>query len=88
MKRLILGLIGASVLASAAPALAQGYDNNDWRDQHRYDRGQDRDDRGRYDRGYNDRSDRGYHHRYGYGYGNGNRVCAWRYGERVCWWQR
>ena len=76
MKRLILGLIGASVLAGTAPAMAQpwGSDRDDhWRDHHRYDR--DRDDW------------RWRHHRRFREFGFNERVCAWRYGERVCWIQ-
>ena len=81
MKRLILGLVGAGMLAGAAPAVAQSWYDNDY-NYHRYD---------------NDRYDRGNHygwahnrHRYAYDYnyyGYRTRVCAWRYGERVCWWR-
>ena len=79
MKRLILGIVGAGMLASAAPAMAQDY-GHDWRDHQRYERS----DRDRYDRDRRGRQDR----RYGYGYFNyRHRVCAWRYGERVCWYQ-
>ncbi len=85
MKRLMLALAGLATLAAAAPAMAQ-YDNDDWR-YHRDYRDNDESNYRDYDH------DRGNHygwwrrhHRYSYGYGR-TRVCAWRYGERVCWWR-
>jgi hypothetical protein len=80
MQRLMLGLIGASLLAGATPAIAQPYgDNhdNDWRYHQRYDRDQ------------NDSRWRHHHDRYRYSYNyNTVRRCAWRFGERVCWIER
>jgi hypothetical protein len=98
MKRLLTGLLGAAVLASAGAAVAQPYDSyrydhrydND-RYEHRYDRDRDRDrdrDWRYHDNGYH-RGWYNHHRHYGSPFGvyHRQRVCAWRYGERVCWWR-
>ncbi|MFI4934271.1 MAG: hypothetical protein ACHP7N_06605 [Caulobacterales bacterium] len=84
MKRLILGLATAATLAGVAPAaMADPWDHGRDRgwDHHRWDR-----DRGDHDRRWRDRDDWRFHPFFSYGYGR--RVCAWRFGERVCWVQR
>ncbi len=89
MRKFLISLAGAAAVLSAGAASAQTYhDNWDHRDRGYSDRGHN--DRGSYhDRGYRDRSSWWGHRRYDHGrYAYGRQVCDWRYGERVCWYQR
>jgi hypothetical protein len=71
------------MLAGAAPAVAQGWYDNDY-NHHRYDRDSDQYDRGHHYGWAHNRHRYADDHSY---YGYRTRVCAWRYGERVCWWR-
>ena len=89
MRKFLISLAGAAAVLGAGAASAQTYHNN-W-DHH--DRGysdRSHNDRGYYhDRGYQDRSSWWGHRHYDHGrYAYGRQICDWRYGERVCWYQR
>jgi hypothetical protein len=93
MKRILTGLVGLAMLASAGGAAAQPWDH----DRHDRDRYEHRGDHWRdNDRGWRDRGRhygwRRHHYAYpyrAYGYRYAPvRECAWRFGERVCWWRR
>ncbi|MGA0603740.1 hypothetical protein ACO2Q3_23740 [Caulobacter sp. KR2-114] len=88
MKKLIIALASASALLGAGAASAQPY-HNGWDNDHRW---HDRDYRASHDRdwhGRRDHDDGRWRHRYHYGSPYyGHQVCSWRYGERVCWYQR
>lgn len=81
MTKLLIALSGAGILLSAGAASAQPYYHD-----YAHDRAW-RDNGGR-DRNWRD-NDWRWRHRYHYGAPYyGREVCAWRYGERVCWYQR
>ncbi|MBS0409392.1 MAG: hypothetical protein JSR86_05715 [Proteobacteria bacterium] len=67
---------------TAGAAVAQPY---------HYDRDYDHStwhDRDWRDHARRDNDDWRWRHRHYYGRAYGHQVCAWRYGERVCWYQR
>lgn len=89
MNKLLIAAASAGVVLTAGAAMAQpyhhdrDYDHSTWHD--RDWRDQDWRDHARRD---NDDWRWRHRHYYGRAYGYGHQVCAWRYGERACWYQR
>lgn len=83
MNKLLIAAASAGVVLTAGSAMAQPYHHD--RD---YGHGV-RHDRHWRDHARHDRDDWRWRHRHYYGraYDRGHQVCAWRYGERVCWYR-